>query len=117
MYARVGEHTRGRERDATLLGLGGPTRRNIGRRAGCSDSDVVALTADHENSLEKAGASSRKLIVVPGPPKGPRREAVATIGLPHGNRKLVSVTLQSTPEDFAAFLAGKLLPCTSTTRI
>ena len=43
------------------------------------DSDVIAPTADHENSLEKAGASSRKLMVYPGPPEGPRREAVATL--------------------------------------
>ena len=74
---RAREHTRKLERDVTLPGSSGLKRRNIGRTASSPNSDVVASTADHENSLEKAGALSK--IMDPGPLEDPWRETVATI--------------------------------------
>ena len=67
------------ERDVIVTVSGGPTHRNFGRTAGSPDSDVVAPTADPEIGLVKAGALSKTNVMVdPGPPEGPRREAVAT---------------------------------------
>ena len=61
--------------DVTLSGSGRSTRRNIGRTVGALD--VVTPTANHENSLKKAGALSK--IIDPGLPEGPWREAVVTV--------------------------------------
>ena len=64
------------EPDATLPGSGGHTRRNIGRTVIIPDSDVVAPTANHEKSLDEAGALSKTMDS--GSLKSPWREAVAT---------------------------------------
>ena len=72
----------GTRRDSARVGR---THTNFGRTAGSLDSDVVAPTADPRIGLDKAGALSKtKGMVDPGPPKGPRREAVATTGFQRG---------------------------------
>ena len=66
--------------DVTLPVSGGPTHRNFGRTAESPDSDVIGPMADPEIGLDKAGALNKtKGMVDPGPPEGPRREAVATL--------------------------------------
>ena len=74
----------------------------IGRTANEPDTGFVAPTAGQEIDLVRAGALSNTPVIHPGPPEGPRREAVATNGAQRGAGSRSNFTGKSVPMGFRA---------------